>query len=61
MIEDKDAYRAKSTELLDKKEELIESLSYVDAVKEMLKNLPKSARSSAQTRLNVGLRRGMTS
>lgn len=37
MIEDKDAYRAKATELLNKKEELNESLSYVDAVSELMK------------------------
>ena len=37
MIEDKNAYRAKSAELLNKKEELIESLSYVDAVNELIK------------------------
>lgn len=37
MIENKDAYRAKSTELLNQKEELLESLSYVDAVSELMK------------------------
>lgn len=37
MIEDKEAYRAKSTELLNKKEELLESLSHVDAVSELMK------------------------
>ena len=37
MIEDNEAYRAKSAELLNKKEELIESIDMVDAVREMLK------------------------
>ena len=37
MIEDKDAYRAKSAELLNKTEELLESISYVDAVSELMK------------------------
>lgn len=36
MIEDKEAYRAKCTELLNKKEELIDSISAVEAVKELL-------------------------
>lgn len=36
MIEDKEAYRAKCTELLNKKEELMDSISAVEAVKELL-------------------------
>ena len=46
MIEDKDAYRVKSTELFNKKEDLFESLSYVNSVSELMKkynagNLPE--------------------
>lgn len=37
MIEDKDAYRTKSVELLNKTEELLESIGYVDAVSELMK------------------------
>lgn len=37
MIEDKEAYRVKSTELFNKKEDLFESLSYVNAVTELMK------------------------
>lgn len=37
MIEDKEAYRAKSAELLNKTEELLESIGYVDAVSELMK------------------------
>lgn len=36
MIEDKEAYRVKSTELFNKKEDLFESLSYVNAVTELM-------------------------
>ena len=37
MIEDKDAYRAKSAELLNKAEGLLESLEHVDTVSELMK------------------------
>lgn len=37
MIEDKEEYRVKSTELFNKKEDLFESLSYVNAVSELMK------------------------
>ena len=36
MIENKDAYRVKSTELFNKKEDLFESLSYVNDVTELM-------------------------
>lgn len=36
MIEDKEAYRVKSTELFNKKENLFESLSYVNGVTELM-------------------------
>ena len=37
MIEDKEAYMVKSTELFNKKEDLFESLSYVNAVSDLMK------------------------
>lgn len=37
MIENKEAYRAKSNELFNKKEDLFESLSSVNAVSELMK------------------------
>ena len=36
MIEDKEAYRKKRSEIMDRQEELIEKIDMVDAVKELL-------------------------
>lgn len=53
MIEDKDAYRAKSTELLNKKEELFESLSSVNAVTELMKTYNASNLSELKEKLET--------
>lgn len=37
MIENKEAYRKKRSEIMDRQEDLIEKIAMVDAVKEMLK------------------------
>lgn len=55
MIEDKDVYRAKSTELLNRKEELFESISYVDAVTELMKKYNVRYLSELKAKLETDL------
>ena len=55
MIEDKEAYRAKSTELFNKKEDLFESLSDVNAVTELMKSYNVGHLSELKAKLETEL------
>lgn len=55
MIEDKEAYRVKSTELFNKKEDLFESLSDVNAVTELMKSYNVGNLSELKTKLETEL------
>lgn len=55
MIEDKEAYRVKSTELFNKKEDLFESLSYVNAVTELMKSYNVRHLSELKAKLETDL------
>ena len=53
MIEDKEIYRCQRAELASKKEELIESISFVDAVSDMMKEYNVSQLSELKEKLET--------